>query len=388
MAPIRILELRSVRGTGGGPEKTILLGAQRADPARFAVTVCYMRDLRDRDFLMDGRARELGVDYVEIEERHSFDPSIWKALRALVRERQIDIVHAHEYKSNLLTWLLAKAEGIIPLSTVHGWFGRDTWRETLYYGADKRILARYPRLIAVSSALKAELVRTGSREDRVQVIPNGIDHVRFVRQPALRPEVRRELGLADTDVAIGAVGRLEHQKRFDLLLEAFATLRAAHPQLRLLIAGDGGLKADLAERHARLGLATSCVLLGHQADVPRLHHGFDVFVQSSDGEGSPNVVLEAMALETPLVATDVGGTRDMVEDGVDGFIVPPGDVPALADAMARTVADLPAARARATHARRRIETELSFEVRMNRVEAIYEALIASTRSGRQATEKT
>src|SRR5436190_12996101 len=135
--PVRVLELRSVRGTGGGPEKTILAGAARSDPRRFAVTVCYIRDRRDDVFALDSVAAGLGVDYVEVIERHSFDRAIWPALRALVRSRRIDIVHAHEYKTDLLAWLLGRAEDVVPLSTVHGWSGggvRETW---LYYPADR-----------------------------------------------------------------------------------------------------------------------------------------------------------------------------------------------------------------------------------------------------------
>src|SRR5438552_6314370 len=98
--PIQVLELRSVFGTGGGPEKTILLGAARTDPRRFAVTVCYIRDDRDTVFNIDRTAAALGVDYVELRERHSFDRSLWPKLRALVRERRIQIVHAHDYKTN------------------------------------------------------------------------------------------------------------------------------------------------------------------------------------------------------------------------------------------------------------------------------------------------
>ena len=94
--PVRILELRSVRGRGGGPEKTILLGAERADRTRVRVTVCYIRDARDREFDMRARAEGLGLDYTEISERGSFDPRVWPILRRLVRERAIDIVHAHD----------------------------------------------------------------------------------------------------------------------------------------------------------------------------------------------------------------------------------------------------------------------------------------------------
>src|SRR5947208_3097292 len=99
--PIRILELRSVRGTGGGPEKTILAGSALADPARFAVTVCYVRDDRDDQFDMARRAHRLGLDYIELHERHSLDWSIFGSLRQLVADRHIDVVHAHEYKTDL-----------------------------------------------------------------------------------------------------------------------------------------------------------------------------------------------------------------------------------------------------------------------------------------------
>ena len=138
--PIRVLELRSVLGTGGGPDKTILQGTARTDPARFAITVCYLRDERDRDFTIDARARELGLDYTEILERHSYDPRIWTQLTSLVDRGRFDIVHAHDYKTNLLTWMLARRRRIVPLSTVHGWFGVELFRERIYYSVDKRVL--------------------------------------------------------------------------------------------------------------------------------------------------------------------------------------------------------------------------------------------------------
>jgi glycosyltransferase involved in cell wall biosynthesis len=373
--PIRVLELRSVRGSGGGPEKTILYGARRADPARFAITVCYLRDLRDREFCIDVRAASAGVDYVEILERHSYDPSIWPKLRALVRERGIHIVHGHEYKTNLLTWWLAKREGVKPLSTVHGWFGRGTWREKLYYAGDKRVLVKFPRLLVVSRELADELVAAGSRRDAITVVPNGIDQELFKRHPERRDGVRAQLGLAPDDVVIGAVGRLERQKRFDLLMEAVAALRHTRPSLKLLIAGAGGLEADLKAVRQRLDLGDACVLLGHRADIIALHHAFDLFVQASDEEGSPNVVLEAMALETPIVATAVGGTTEILDPDVHGIVISAGNRQSLIEGMARALDDWPATKARVGAARRRVVDELSFDRRMERVEAIYEDLM-------------
>ena len=182
-------------------------------------------------------------------------------------------------------------------------------------------------------------------------------------------------------MVIGAVGRLEPQKRFDVLLAAFRDLLTEEPRLRLVIAGDGSERDALAALARSLGLAGKCLLLGHRTDVADLHHAFDVFVQSSAYEGTPNAVLEAMALSTPLVATDVGGTAEIARDGIDGLIVPPGDRGRLTDAIRRVVADRAAATHRAAAARRRVETDLSFESRMRKVEQVYLDLMDDRRTG-------
>lgn len=370
--PIRVLELRSVRGTGGGPEKTILMGAARANPERFAVTVCYIRDARDEVFGIDAKAGALPIDYVEVRERHSLDPSVWGQLRRIVRDRQIDIVHAHEYKTDLLAWLLARVDRVTPLATVHGWTGHSPRERRVYYPADKRLLSWFPRLVAVSNEIRDELVGHGARPERVTTILNGIDHRRFGRDAARVEGVRRQLGLAPDDVVIGSVGRLEPQKRFDLLIDAFAALRREHPRLVLLIAGDGSLRQELAAQVARLGLGESCRLLGHCADVVEVHHAMDLFVQSSDYEGTPNAVLEAMALETPVVATNVGGTAELVREGLDGIIVQPGSAKSLVQALRAALMDGHQARTeRVAQARRRVETVLSFDARMDALESIY-----------------
>jgi glycosyltransferase involved in cell wall biosynthesis len=118
--------------------------------------------------------------------------------------------------------------------------------------------------------------------------------------------------------------------------------------------------------------------VGHQADINRFHHALDLFVQASDYEGTPNAVLEAMALETPVVATAAGGTAEILRDGVDGTIVSESTAGTLADAIRCTLGDVAATRTRAAHARRRVETTLSFEERMRTLERIYEELAGRT----------
>jgi glycosyltransferase involved in cell wall biosynthesis len=380
--PIRILELRAAGGAGGGPEKTILQGAARSDPKRFAVTVCYLRDLVDEDFDIDSRARKLGIDYVEVRQRHALDTDIWKAVLSLVRQRRIDIAHAHDYKTDLLAWLLGCWERVIPLSTAHGWTGHGWKEKLLYYPIDKRLLAKFPRVIAVSGEIRQVLLQHGARPDRVQTVVNGIDHRAFRRERTQEAEARERFGLKPGLTVIGGIGRLAPEKRFDVLLEAVATLARGRPEIRLVIAGEGPEREALARKADELGIAPVCRFLGYCGNIIELHHALDVFVQSSDYEGTPNVVLEAMALETPLVATDVGGTAEIA---ADGLIVPPGNPLEMARAIARTLGEREETAQRVRASRQRVEESLSFETRMHRVEEIYEELLTEKRRqvGRQ-----
>jgi glycosyltransferase involved in cell wall biosynthesis len=377
--PIRILELRSVWGSGGGPDKTIFAGAARINRAKFAVTVCYIRDKRDPAYGIAKRSDRGQVDYFEVFEKHSFDLKICSKLHALVRERKIDIIHAHDYKTDLYTWMLSKINRIIPISTAHGWAGHS-WKERfVYYPLDRQLLRLYPRVLVVSRDIRRKLIKAGVRENRILVVPNAIDPNAFCRQPALSRIVREDLGIRPGKVVIGAIGRMEKEKNYPLLLSAFSKVHAQHPEVVLLIAGDGSLKGEIQAQSRNLGIAEDCRFLGHVADVGRLHHALDMLVLSSMNEGSPNAVLEAMALRTPVIATNVGGVSDMVRPSVDGLIIAKGSVSELADAMLEVIARSDEARQRSNSARLRVENEFTFDARMRCIESIYEELISAPR---------
>lgn len=379
MRPVRVLELRSVWGMGGGPDKTILAGAAVRASGEVETTVCYIRDARDRVFSIDQRAKQLGIDYAEVVERHSFDRAVWPQLRSLVRQRGIHIVHAHDHKTDFLTWLLAKVEPIIPLSTAHGFAGESP-QERFYYAVEKRLLARFPRVIAVSEPIRTELIRTGSDPQRVSVVHNAIDERAFRRYRELEQEARHTFGFGPDELIIGAVGRLESEKRFDLLIEAFDAVHRVQPSTRLVIAGEGTWRMQLETAIRNRGLDAAVRLLGQQRDIVTLHHALDLLVQSSDREGTPNAVLEAMAMTTPIVATRVGGTGELITDGVHGLLVPRQDVSAWIDGMLNVFSNRAAARDRACAARQKVERELSFTRRMERVHQIYLELSSASPS--------
>ena len=149
-----------MRGTGGGPEKTILLGAERADRARVSVTVCYIRDARDAQFGIGARARQAGVDYVELIERGSFDRRRLAAARCASSATAAS-TSSTRTTTRPISWRCcsARSHGTIPLSTAHGWTGHSPRERWLYYPLDKQMLRAFPLTIAVSSQIKSELVR-------------------------------------------------------------------------------------------------------------------------------------------------------------------------------------------------------------------------------------
>jgi len=215
---------------------------------------------------------------------------------------------------------------------------------------------------------------------REYLVPNGI--------PAPAPEtpqerdarragVRAELGVGDDDVVVLMVARLSPQKAHEVMLDAIA--RAAHPRLRLVVVGDGRRRGELEALVAERGLGDAVSFLGLRRDVPRLLAGGDVFALSSVHEGVPISVIEAMTAGLPVVSTDVGALRDLVTDGVDGFLVPAGDASGLADRLTR-LADDPALRTRlGEHARTRAREEFTVE----NTAAAFTAMVESV-TGRQA----
>ena len=261
-APVRVLELRSVEGVGGGPDKTILLGAALSNPFRTQITVCYMYDRAQPPDGVLQRTSSLGVTVVTVPEQRPFQLSTWRRLRQIVRDLGIQIVHSHDYKTDFYAWALSHVERVIPLATAHGFTGcaiRERW---LYYPADRRILCRFPAVVAVSTELRDHLIRSGVAPSRLHVILNGVDHRSHVRRADQVASARTYFDLRPQHIALGTVGRLERQKRFDVLIESVARLQPRYPHLRVLVAGTGTQRANTAGTCPASRCGPRCAFVG------------------------------------------------------------------------------------------------------------------------------
>lgn len=367
----RVLDIRSIDGSGGGADKILLRTAMVGGKYGLDSTIAAIYGAADDSFDLLERGRAAGVSVVPIPQRFPFDPTVYRKLKHLVKNDDFDLVHSHDYKSSFYALRLKREFGIPAIYTAHGWTGNLLRERYLYYPMEKYLLRHFDVAIGVSSELHRELLRCRLPASRVFTLLNGIDHLAYIPDNHVRREVRSELDILDEHIVIGSVGRVEKQKRFDLLLHAFTSLLAKLPNLRLLIAGTGSLLDEIRKQAEELGVADSCCILGHVTDMRRLYQSFDLFAQSSEYEGTPTVLVEAMAMGIPIVATDVGGTSELLVDRKEALLVPPHDVPALAGSIEQAITETESAQARAISARSKVENELSIHSRTRKLVDIY-----------------
>lgn len=361
-----VLHVRIVSGTGGGPEKTLLNSPRFLEGTRYRALVAYLHPPGDPGFdVIRERAAQKRCPLFAFPESLPIDPRVLWRLARLCRREGVKIWHGHDYKSNLYGILLRPLVGFELVTTVHGWV-KHTSRTPLYYAIDRWTLPRQRAVIAVSRDLEERCLEAGVPRERLHLVHNAIDTEEFQRE-ALRPGGR---------LRIGAVGRLSEEKGFDLLIEAVERLLDAGHDLELAIAGEGDAEEELRTRVAASPWRERLSLLGFQADTVALFESFDLFCLSSLREGLPNVVLEAMAMEVPVVATRSGGMEHFAHHTQDAWLVDPGSVDEL-EAGLRALIEDPTLRARlARAAREKIEREVSFAARMERVARVYDEVLS------------
>lgn len=384
MADIRLLELRNTYKWGGGPDKTVLLSAQRHNRTLVDVVVAYIRDVRDTEFSITDKARARGLTFYEIEEHGKFDFRVLHALRKIVLQHNINLIHGHDYKSDLFAYLLRRQLGhrrLAVLSTMHGW-ALEGLRGHLYWQLDRWLMRRFDQLIAVSHATKREMMAAGVPSHLITVVHNGID-TEVWSPHQVRATLREELGLDPTCPVVGYVGRLSPEKDLETWLCTAGIVGQHYPEAHFVVVGegqDGKLLAHLRQRAMELGIAARVHFLGYRVQLLPVYAAFDLFMLSSRREGICNSLLEAMAMGLPVVTTDAGGTRELVLDGQTGYIVPQRDIDSLAHAIIKLINDA-ALRQRMGHAgRERVEDEFSFRRRLQRIEALYAAVLGVLRA--------
>lgn len=335
------------------------------------------------------RLRAEGVPLLRLARTSSRAVGAWKPLVQLLRRGGtdgggVDILHAHKFGSNTWGVALGRLSRVpVVIATEHTWSYQG---QPVRKAVDHVIGRASSAFVAVSEEDRRRMIsveRVPAR--KIRVIPTGlVPHADG--EAAAEVDVRAELGLSPDTPVVGTVCAVREQKRLDVLLRAFATVRASLPDARLLIVGDGPDYPRLQRDVAALAPEGSVMLLGRRDDVPSVMRAMDVFAISSDFEGSPLALIEAMAQGVAVVATRVGGVPDILGgDGVAGLLVPPGEPGPLADALLRVLRDPALRQTLGGSGARRAADEYTFDRVVERWEDLYTELAARSRGRRRRT---
>ena len=322
-------------------------------------------------------ARE-GIKLRTIPRRRGLEARRVVTLARMLRDDRIDVVNSFSQHMNLyayLSILLARRGVFIASSRVTDLPepALRRWLNGLVYRRSRWVVVNSQE--GVGHVAKIYHIPPA----RIQPLVNGIDSARF-QGTAGSTEVRSSLGIpADAPLA-GLVGRITRQKRVDLFLAAAKDTAARIPQARFLVIGAGELAEEMKSLAAQLNLDSKVVFTGATEKVDSLLAAMDLLVLASDFEGFPNVILEAMAAGRPVVATDVGGCRELVSNGITGFLVPPGDSQAISDRMVQVLTLPDRGRSLGAAGRARTLREFDVKVMARRFEALY--LQAASRAPR------
>jgi len=377
-----VVDVRTVTETGGGPEKTILLGARWLQDRGWPVYCVYLHPPGDSGFdAIRDKVVELGVArFIELDDRGPLDWRLVRRLVVLCREIKPAIWHGHDYKSDALGWLIHRFYPMKLVSTVHGW-GVPGQRVWLYHWIDRLCLRGFDRVFCVSAEQLAICRRAGISAAICEVLENGVDCQAF--RPAVDSAARkRELGIPSTRFVLGYVGRFSKEKNLTLLLDVARKLIEGTSDVHLLLVGDGPERQDLHAHAERLGITGHVTFTGYAIDPRPYYSAIDAFILLSRSEGLPNVLLEAMAMGIPAVCTSVGGIPAVIDPDNTGILVPLNDISATVAAVQRLMVNPQLAARLGQNGRQYVENHYSFDRRMERLCSIYQDLVLQDASAK------
>ena len=388
MAKIKVLEM--LEATTGGTRRHLNDLVANLDPRRFEVAVlCSTR--RDRTFGSDvERMRRAGTKVIIVPMVRAISPVrdffCLCAITTHLRKNRYDIVHTHSSKAGFLGRLavrLAHLQCVIHTPHVFSFQMQVRTPARLLFHRLERFAAKYTRAFICLYHAQMEAARTLNLAETTAVflVPNGISDAAFhleSREQALA--YRHALGLAEDEIAIGHVGRFVPQKGQDVLVKAMKTVAQAVPRARLIMLGDGPDLERIRQLIRSTQLDSRCAILPPCEDPRPFYSSMDILALPSRWEGMPYVLLEAMAAVKPVVASSVGGIPEVIENGRNGLLVPPGDATALAAALVRLATDAQLRTDLGSAARNTVHSGFRLAEMIERIERIYVTTLERTRA--------
>lgn len=367
--PLNVLDLRDTTEIGG-PGKTILETVRAIDRERFNLHVAvFLRTDESGETPFVAAARQYGVPVHELRGSHQYDPRLITRTAALADRLSIDIVHAHEVKSDVIAYAASPLMKSAIVTTLHGWIGNSAKQRALI-ALDKQVVKRFDCLIAVSQQIQRELVDAGAPAERVRLVHNAIVLDNYQRRAATG-YTSELIGRPLRGPLLVCIGRLSAEKGHTDLIDALARMVSLGHPFTAVFAGDGPERQPLLDQIRACGLVDAVHLPGYIAEPQRLLNEAQLMILPSLTEGLPNIALESLAMGVPVLATRVGGTPEVISDGDTGCLVNPGRPDELAAALARFLSNPSPWTVMAERGREMVQTRFDFKHRTRKLEEIY-----------------
>lgn len=370
-ASFRIAHL--IKGLGRGGAEMLLPGLISQSSFHFSHTVGFFLPWKDA---LVPKLRDLSVDVTCFSAGGAVGMfSRISSIVRFLRQEEIDLVHAHLPLAGVVARLAGRLAGIPVVYTEHSLQERY---HPLTRGMNMATWRLQSAAIAVSGEAATSVRRRVGDAVPLTVIRNGIDVTAFDPSASTRASARCNFAIAGSTPVIGTVAGFRAQKRLDLWLEAASLIMERVPDAHFIIVGDGPLKSKLKNLVASLGIGDRVHFTGLLDDVRPSLAAMDVFMMSSDFEGLPVALLEAMASGLPVVATSVGGIPEVVDHGVSGYLVPPGQPDALAESAVSLIEDQQFLCEAGAKARLTIEAHFGVERMAREIESVYSSVLHQT----------
>lgn len=350
----------------GGPEKQLLEHSQRIAGRNIKPYILSLAPKIGSNQLLDA-AQRLDILTKTFLSFGPFDPRIIGDVFHYIRSEKIELLCVHGYKANIIGRIASWLAGIPLIAISRGWTGEDC-KVRLYEWLDRIFLRFADHIVAVSDKQKQKIVRVGIREEKISVIHNCIN----VRQKIEAGDsLRKEFNFKQDAIIVISAGRLSPEKNFSGLIDVAKIVVSQNSDIFFAIFGEGVLRRELEEKIFSTGLINNFILPGFRTDLQVLLQGIDIFVLPSFTEGLPNVVLEAFAASKPVIATAVGGTPEVVEDEISGFLVEPQQVEKIAQKILLLAENLELRKAMGRQGFTRVKNSFSFEHQTDQYEQLY-----------------
>jgi glycosyltransferase involved in cell wall biosynthesis len=323
---------------------------------------------------------ELGIGFVPLDVSRRISLKPIRQIRDFVRANKIDIIHSQGARVDFFARMAGRL-GLVPatVSTVQMPVEMFdvSWPKRFIYTMFDRLSRRFvDRFIVVSQALKEHLVRKQKIPgDKISIIYNGVELDLFKQKAQEEINIKNDFNIPVDSPLIGTVGRLAWQKGFEYLIEAAPMVLESFPQARFLIVGEGQLKNDLIAQARRLHVQNNLLFTGFLGNIQTILADLEIFVLPSLREGFPMIILEAMAMSKPIVATQIQGVVEQLSDGKEGILVPPRNPEALASAILRLIHHREFSARLGAAARIKVEKCFSVEKMVRETEEVYLSLL-------------